>query len=113
MILHQGHVYAGSGHNKGFPIALDFKTGKIDWGPERNEGNGCAAVAFADGRLYFRYQNGKVILVEATPGGYKEHGSFDIPGVEHPSWPHPVIAGGRLYLREQDALYSYDIKAKG
>lgn len=113
MILHQGHVYAGSGQNKGLPIAIDFKSGKIDWGPQRNEGNGSAALAFADGRLYFRYQSGKVILVEATPGGYKEHGSFDIPGVEHPSWPHPVIAGGKLYLREQDTLYSYDIKAKG
>lgn len=112
MILHQGHVYAGSGHNKGFPVALDLKTGKLAWGPERNEGTGSAAVAYADGRLYFRYQNGKVVLLEATPAGYKEHGSFDIPGVSHPSWPHPVIAGGRLYLREQDTLYVYDIKTK-
>lgn len=112
MILHQGHVYAGSGHNKGFPVALELKSGKVAWGPERNEGTGSAAVAYADGRLYFRYQNGKMVLIEATPAGYKEHGSFDIPDVKHPSWPHPVIAGGRLYLREQDALYAYDVKAK-
>lgn len=112
MILHEGYVYAGSGHNKGLPVALELKTGKAAWGPERNDGNGSAAVAFADGRLYFRYQNGKVILIEASPAGYKEAGSFEIPGVEHPSWPHPVIAGGRLYLREQDTLYAYDVKAK-
>lgn len=112
MILHQGHVYAGSGHNKGLPVAVELKSGKLAWGPQRNEGTGSAAVAFADGRVYLRYQNGKVVLVEATPAGYKEHGSFDIPEVHHPSWPHPVIAGGRLYLREQDNLYSYDIKAR-
>ncbi len=112
MILHQGHVYAGTGHNKGFPAAVELKSGKVVWGPQRNEGTGSAAVAYADGRLYLRYQNGKVILVEASPAGYKEHGSFDIPGVQHPSWPHPVISGGRLYLREQDTLYAYDVKAK-
>ena len=38
-------------------------------------------------------------------------GSFQIPGVREPSWSHPVILGGCLYLREQDALYSYDIHA--
>ena len=73
-------------------------------------GTGSAAVAYADGNLYFRYQNGEVILIEATPTGYKEKGSFTIPGVTGPSWPHPVIAGGRLYLREQDALLAYDVR---
>lgn len=112
MILHQGHVYAGTGHNKGLPIALELASGKVVWGPERNEGNGSAAIAYGDGRIYLRYQNGKVILVAASPKGYAEHGSFDIPDVKHPSWPHPVISGGRLYLREQDTLYVYDIKAR-
>jgi hypothetical protein len=59
-----------------------------------------------------RYQNGTVLLVEATPAGYQEQGSFTLPGVEAPSWPHPVIAGGRLYLREQDALYVYDVRKR-
>jgi outer membrane protein assembly factor BamB len=113
MILDGGHVYLGTGHNKGFPIAIEVATGKILWGPERNAGTGSAAVAYADGRLIFRYQNGKVVLISASPQGYQEHGSFDIPGVERPSWPHPVIANGRLYLREQDTLYAYDIKVKG
>ena len=112
MILHQGYVYAGSGLNKGLPMAIELATGKIAWGPLRNDGNGSAAVAYADGRLYFRYQNGAVILIEPTPAGYKEHGQFDLPSIGRPSWPHPVISGGRLYLREQDILYVYDIKAK-
>jgi hypothetical protein len=50
-------------------------------------------------------------LIDATPDGYSLRGTFKIPGVTSPSWPHPVIAGGRLYLREQDALLCYNVKA--
>ena len=49
-------------------------------------------------------------LIEATPQGYKEKGAFSIPNVTNPSWSHPVVAGGKLYLREQDNLYVYDLK---
>jgi hypothetical protein len=69
-------------------------------------------VAYADGNLYFRYENGVVVLIRATPEGYQEKGTLTIPEVRNPSWSHPVIAGGRLYLREQDNLYAYDVKAK-
>ncbi len=113
LILHDGHVYTGTGHNKGFPIAVAFDTGEVAWGPIRNDGQNSAAIAYADGRLYFRYQNGLMILVEATPEAYREHGSFMIPDVKRESWPHPVIAGGRLYLREQDTLYVYDLTQRG
>lgn len=112
IILHQGTVYTGTGHNKGFPIAVSLADGNVAWGPERNAGRSSAAVTFADGRLYFRYQKGRMILVEATPTGYHEHGTFDIPGVAQYSWSHPVIAGGHLYLREQDNLYCYDVRAR-
>jgi hypothetical protein len=53
-----------------------------------------------------------VVLIRATPEGYQEKGTLTIPEVRNPSWSHPVIAGGRLYLREQDNLYAYDVKAK-
>jgi hypothetical protein len=59
--------------------------------------------------LYFRYQNGVMMLIEATPDGYREKGKFQIPGVRHPSWSHPVVTAGRLYLREQDELHVYDV----
>ena len=52
-----------------------------------------------------------MILVEATAKEYREHGSFVIPNVVKQSWSHPVIADGKLYLREQDDLYCYDVKA--
>lgn len=110
MILHDGHVYAGSGHNKGFPVAVKVADGTLAWGPLRNAGQGSAAVAFADGKVYLRYQNGVMVLMDATAEGYRERGSFKIPDVSAPSWSHPVISGGRLYLREQDNLFVYDLK---
>ncbi len=111
MIIDRGYVFTGTGHNKGFPIAVKLETGDVAWGPERNQGKSSAAISYADGRIYFRYQDGRMILVEATGDGYREHGSFEIPEVSKPSWPHPVIAGGKLYLREQDSLFCYDVTA--
>jgi len=110
LILHQGHVYTGTGHNKGFPLCVDHKTGEVAWGPVRTEGRGSAAVTYADGHLYFRYQDGHVVLVEATSEEYREKGSFKIPDVDQFSWSHPVVSGGILYLREQDNLFAYDVR---
>jgi outer membrane protein assembly factor BamB len=111
MVLVGNHVYGGNGQSKGFPTCLEFTTGKLAWGGDiRNAGSGSAAVVYADGHLYFRYQNGVVMLIQATPEGYREKGSFTIPGVEKPSWSHPVVVGGRLYLREQDTLYVHDLR---
>lgn len=111
LIVDDGFIYTGTGHNKGFPMSVRFADGKVAWGPVRNGGKGSAAVTFADGRLYFRYQDGTMILVEATPEEYREHGSFVIPDVDNFSWSHPVISNGKLYLREQDRLYCYDVSA--
>ncbi len=110
MVLDRGVLYAGHGHNQGFPIAIDFESGRVLWGPTRNRGEGSAAVIWADGRLYFRYQDGLMVLVDATPDGYRELGSFMIPGVRRESWSHPVIANGRLLLREQEHVHAYDVR---
>lgn len=114
LVLIGDHLYGGHGHNRGYPICVEMATGKVAWGGEGIEpghgGTGSAAVTAADGHLYFRYQNGRMALIEATPAGYKMKGTFTIPGVDHPSWSHPVVAGGKLYLREQDNLYVYNLK---
>jgi outer membrane protein assembly factor BamB len=114
LLLIGNYIYGGHGHNRGNPICVEMATGKIAWGGEGLEvhhgGTGSAAVTAADGHLYFRYQNGRMALIEATPQGYKERGAFSIPNVSHPSWSHPVVAGGKLYLREQDNLYVYDLR---
>jgi outer membrane protein assembly factor BamB len=112
MILLGDQVYCGHGHNNGFPICFDLMTGKNKWRPGRGPGTGSAAVSFADGHLYFRYQNGVMALIEATPEEYRLKGEFKIAASSGPSWPHPVIANGKLYLREQDALVVYDIAKK-
>ena len=72
---------------------------------------GSAAIAYADSNLIFRYENGLVILIEATPAGYKEKGQFEIPKASPLSWPYPAIALGKLFLRDQDRLLVYDIKS--
>jgi len=112
MVLIGDYLYAGHGLNRGFPICIEFTTGKIVWGGDiRNAGSGSAAVGYADGNLYFRYQNGLMMLIEATPSGYKEKGSFPIPDVKYPSWSHVVVLEGKLYVREMDNLYVYDVKS--
>ncbi len=113
LILHEGMIYTGTGHNHGFPVAVNLASGEVAWGPVRNLGRDSAALTYADGRLYFRYQNGRMMLIEANPSIYREWGSFVIPDVEKESWSHPVIAGGKLYLREQNHLLCYDIRCEG
>ncbi len=105
------HVYFGAKHNQGFPICVEAMTGKIIWGGKtRGPGDGSAAVVYADGNIIFRYQNGTVALVEATTEDYKLKGSFKPEFQQKESWAHPVIAGGKLYLREQDKLMCYELK---
>jgi outer membrane protein assembly factor BamB len=111
MVLVGDYVYAGNGHNKGAPTCVEMKTGKVMWRQDRGAGQGSAAVLYADGNLYFRYQSGHMALVEATPKEYNLRSSFSLPDKSDlESWPHPVIANGRLYLRDQDILLCYDVK---
>jgi outer membrane protein assembly factor BamB len=107
------YVYCGHKHNEGFPICVEISTGKTVWGGNmRGPGSGSAAIVYADGRLYFRYQNGLIALIDSATDGYQVKGTFTLPKVDGPSWSHPVVIGGRLYLREQDTLFVYDVKAK-
>lgn len=107
------HIY-GDLDESGKPWCAEVKTGKIAW--SRGEGGrekNSAAICSAEGRLYIRYADGTMVLAEASPKEYREISKFQIPAKTGlPSWPHPVIAGGRLYLREQDSLLCYDIKVK-
>ncbi len=109
VIMLGDYIYGGHGHNNGMPFCLNWKTGKFAWAPERGPGNGSAAVLFADGHLYFRYESGEMALIEATPSGYHLKSSFR-PQIGGNGWPHPVIYHGRLYLRGNDQIFCYDIK---
>ena len=104
------YVY-GDHDDSGHPFCAEVKTGKVVWRKkDRGPGEGSASIAYADGKLYVEYQNGTMALVEASPEGYKEASTFQVPKHDGPSWAHPVIAGGRLYLREGDGVCCYNVK---
>ena len=107
------YIYAGHKNNQGFPICLEMMTGKVAWGGDkRGPGSGSAAITYADGHLIFRYQDGRLALIEATSDEYRLKGSFMPAYQQGESWSHPVIANGKLYLREQDKLMCYDVTAR-
>ncbi|MBP3957048.1 PQQ-like beta-propeller repeat protein [Gemmata sp. G18] len=118
MVLVGDYIYFGHDQNGGKPVCVDFKTGDIKWGPENAPagGRGSAAVLFADGRLYFRYENGVMVLIEPSPEELKVVSSFKLPEANvkthSQSWPHPVIVNGKLYIRDQNVMYCYDVKEK-
>ncbi len=111
MILSDGYIYAGAKHGQGFPICVELSTGVVVWGGNiRPEGKGSAAVTMADGQIIYRYEDGLLALVRATPSGYELNGTFTPEYQEGKSWAHPVISDGKLYLREQNKLMCYDLK---
>lgn len=108
---HGGVVLAGDylyGFNDAILTCMEFATGKVMW---RDRSAGKGSVTYADGHLYIQGENNIVALAEATPEGYREKGRFMIPEKPQMSWAHPVISDGRLYIRNQDILLVYGIKA--
>jgi outer membrane protein assembly factor BamB len=112
-VLVDGILYGASGSDL---VAADFATGKLRWS---NASVGAGAIVHADGHLYVYGEDGDVALVEAAPEAYREKGRFTPPGhPAHPrgarekSWAYPVVANGKLYLRDIDVIWAYDVRAK-
>lgn len=97
------------GFSSGILTAMRFDTGAVAW---RDRSVGKGSLVFADGHLYAFSENGVVGLLEANPTAYVEKGRFRIQQGSLPTWTHPVIAGGRLYLRDQNTIYAFDVKEK-
>ena len=112
MILLGDHIYCGHGHNQGFPLCVELATGNIAWSAGRGPGSGSAAILLADGNFYFRYEDGTMALIEATPEEYRLKGEFKLATNNGKSWPHPVIVDGLMYLRDQGTLLCYDVRQK-
>lgn len=105
-----GDYLYGDSDARGIPFCAEMLTGEVRW-KTRGSGRESASVVAADGRLYFRYSDGTMTLVNASSEGFEELGSFKIPGSgDRPSWSHPVIADGKLYLREGDNLLCYQLR---
>jgi len=110
---HHGGVVLVDGYLYGFSdsilTCLEFATGKRMW---RDRSVGKGSLSYADGNLYVLSENNVVGLVEATPSAYREKGRFTIKDQGLPSWAHPVVDGGRLFIRNQGTLTVYDIRSK-
>ena len=111
VILLDGYLY-GASHNSngGKWICLDWKTGRMMYA-ERGVGKG--SLTCADGMLYTLSEQRRMGLVAPTPTGHKLLSRFEVPsGGEGPSWAHPVVCGGHLYVRHDDRLFAYDVRAE-
>ena len=106
------NLYGSSGQGV---MCVDFRSGEIQW---EERGIGPSSWLVADGRLYLHAERGDVALLEPTPEAYREKGRFTPPDQPtrlnqmEKAWAYPVIADGRLYIRDQNSLWCYDIKAK-
>lgn len=105
----KGYLY---GTNTQGLICADFATGDIKW---QERGVGAASVCFADNRLYVHGEKDDLALVEPSPEGYREKGRFTLPDQpdrgKSQAWAYPVVANGRLYVRDLQSLWCYDVRA--
>jgi outer membrane protein assembly factor BamB len=97
------------GFSSAILTAMQFDTGKVAW---RDRSVGKGSLVFADERLYIYSEGGVVGLVQPSPEKYVEQGRFTIQTGRLPTWAHPVVSGGKLFIRDQDTIYAYDVTQK-
>ena len=111
-----GALYGANGGNGGGYLAcLDFKTGEVLWNEREADKRRLkkGSMILADGRIYYRTEEGPIVLIEPNRKEYLERGRFEQPDrTSKPAWAHPVIANGKLYIRDQDTLLCYDVKSR-
>jgi len=106
-VIHRGHIYGN--HRNGY-TCLDLKTGAKQW---FDKGVGKGSLCYADGMLYlYAEKDGQAGLATCSPDGLQMKGTFHVAGSQQ-SWAHPVVVGGRLYLRYDDNLYCFDVAGDG
>lgn len=113
MIVIDGCLYGANGGNEGGALTcLDFQTGNVLWDERSKRRASKGSIAFADGRIYYRLEDGAMLLIEPSREQYVERGRFEQPDRSAaPAWAHPVVANGKLYIRDQDVLLCYDVKS--
>ena len=103
------YVYTGHGQYASEPMCLEWKTGKILW-HDKQPGRGVAGLIAADGMLIFRAESGDVSLVTTGPQGGEVVGNFKPVSKKASGLSPPVVAGGKLYLRDGNVLMCYDLR---
>jgi len=114
VVLVGDYIYGAHGDHgpPGNPTCVEFLTGKIMWKEDPPTKKGSASVLYADNRIIWRCDDGHVFLVEPNPQEFRIKGKFKAAVNVGNAWAHPVICDGRLYLRSQDNLMCYDVRAK-
>lgn len=114
VVLYEGHIY-GHSDGRGW-VCQDFKTGENKWEAKGRGTPGKGSLTFAAGHLFcYDERSGQVHVAVATPEAWKQTGLIKLPkqsSIRSPSggiWTHPVIANGKLYLRDQDLLFCLDV----
>jgi len=108
VVLVDGRLY-GSGDRNPSWLCLDWKTGEAKY---EARGFKAGSIAYAEGMLYCYSQDGVVALVPATPREFEPVSTFEVLKGTGEHWAHPVVSGGRLYIRHGDTLMAYDIHDK-
>lgn len=122
MVNHHGGVILVDGNLYGYNdkagwTCMDFKTGAVKWTEKKLLGKG--SIHYADGSFYLlEEKTGTVVLIKASPKGWDEQGRFTLSPQttqRNPKgmvWTHPVVSGGKLYLRDQELLFAFDVSGK-
>lgn len=105
-----GDYLYGDSEDRGIVWCAELMTGDVKW-KSRGAGHDSASLVAADGHLYIHYADGTMTLAKASPTALEEVSHFEVPGSgERPSWSHPVILDGKLYVREGDVILCYDVR---
>jgi len=108
MVIVDGYLYGSN--DPGVLTCIELRSGNIAW---QNRSVGKGALTYADGNIYMRSEQGPVALVAANPQRYDERGRFRQPERSNASaWAHPIVADGKLLLRDQDVLLCYDVRGQ-
>jgi len=119
VVLVDGHIY-GYGYPRGW-LCQEVMTGKVVWSERRVLDGKGGSLTYADGNLYLLSDEGEAVLLRPTPEGWQEKGRFNLPELSKTSqtrtthrsarvWTHPVVANGRLFLRDQELIYCYAVR---
>jgi hypothetical protein len=105
-VLHEGYLY---GFSTDRLRCVDFNTGEIKW---EETGLGWGSLVLADGRLFILGDHGQLVLAKATPAKYTEVSRCQVFDKETLTWTVPVLSGGRLFVRSENALLAFDLRGK-
>ncbi|GIW99123.1 MAG: polyvinyl alcohol dehydrogenase [Pirellulaceae bacterium] len=108
-VVRLGDYIYGDTDARGIPFCAKLLTGEVVW-KGRGSGRESASVVAADGKLFLHYADGTMSIAKASPEAFEELSAFKVPGTgNRPSWAHPVVLDGKLYLREDNRVLCYDV----